>query len=269
MHRLLPGVVIVASLLAAVACARAAPASPAAPPSQPREASAAGAPSDQKAVADFYTGKTVRIVVGFAPGAAFDLFSRLLAKQIGRYLPGNPTIIVENRPGAASVLAANTIYNVEPKDGTVIGHIESNLALLQAIGADGLQLDVTKFNWLGAASKTPSTCAIRTDLGINELPELIGGREIVVGTTGPGTNTYNPPASMNAALGTRFKLISGYSGLANVVLAFQGKEVDGFCGSLNFMERQASLFESNEAKVIAIMGATTPVHPLLKAHVVG
>src|SRR5438105_1821672 len=107
---------------------------------QPSEQASAssGQAFDERAVADFYRGKTVRILVGFGPGGAFDVYSRLLAKHMPQYIPGNPTIVVENRPGAASAIAANFVYSVEPKDGTVIGSFNESLVMQQLLEADGI-----------------------------------------------------------------------------------------------------------------------------------
>jgi tripartite-type tricarboxylate transporter receptor subunit TctC len=281
MHRSSPGLLVVAILaLTATVCAPPAQPGPsaartAATPTQPSPPAAQTgatpaakpAPSDQGAVAGFYRGKTIRIVAGAPPAGLFDQFSRLLARHMPKYLPGQPTIIVENRPGAGTMLAANAVYNVEPKDGTVIAHINSGLSLLQAIGGEGIQFDIEKFTWLGAAMRDPQVCVARADLGIQSVQELIRGRELIVGTSGPGSNLHDTPHVLKEALGINFRLVSGYGGMAPIVLAFEGKEVDGYCSGMNSVTSQFGRLlegENPSGRPIVVTGAEPLDHPLLK-----
>ncbi len=247
--------------------ATAVPAKPTpAPAAQPSPTSKPAA-FDERAVADFYRGKTIRIVVGFAPGGAFDVYSRILAKYLPKYLPGSPTVIVENRPGAGSVLAANAVYNTEPKDGTVIGSFNEFLVLQQLMDAPGIQFDTGRFQWLGSSVSTFSACLARTDVGIRSIQEIMDGKELVVGTTGPGAATHDTPAVLNAALGTRFKLVPGYDGIAKVQLALESKEVDGYCVSFDAVQivgRHMLEGDSPSARVLVVMGDKTLDHPFLK-----
>ncbi len=190
------------------------------PASKPTEGAApkpaespSGRPAfDEKAVADFYRNKTVRIIVGFDPGGAFDGYSRLLARHMARHLPGNPTIIVENRPGAASRLAANAVYNTEPKDGTVIASINQNLVMEQVLDPTGIEFDSAKFNWLGSAASSPGGCAVRVDTGISTIRDVMDGREVVIAADQPGSNAFDIPAVLNATLGTRSRSSPGTRG---------------------------------------------------------
>ena len=241
------------------------PASEAAPQMSPVTASSPQL--DDRAIADFYRGKTIRFVVGFAPGGAFDLYSRLLAKHMPKHLPGNPTMVVENRPGAGSALAANLVFNTEPKDGTVIASINEFLVLQQLLGAPGMEFDAARFQWLGSSVDTFSTCVARADAPITRIEDLIAGRELVVGTTGPGAATHDGPAVLNSALGTRFRLVSGYEGIATINLALESREVDGFCVSfdaLTIVARQQ--FDRNPPglKVLVVFGDRTADHPWLR-----
>jgi tripartite-type tricarboxylate transporter receptor subunit TctC len=257
------------------ACAPAAPASPSAAPAQSAQQptaasgqSAGQAGFDEQAVASFYKGKTVRMVVGFAPGGGFDSYARLLAKHMPRHIPGNPTMIVENKPGAASMVAANSVYNLDPKDGTVIANISEGLVLQQAMGLDGIQFDAAKFQWLGNTVKTAYACMARTDSGIENIDQIIGGgKQLITGTQAPGTGNYDAPAVMNATLGTNFKLVPGYDGIAKIRLAFEQREVDGWCQtwesivgtSMQFLEGPNPM-----ARMLIIMGSEVPNHPALK-----
>ena len=109
---------------------------------------------NEKAVADFYRGKQVRIIIGSGPGGTYDIYSRLLAKHMGRFIPGHPSMLVQSRAGAGGLIAANTIYNSEPKDGTVIGSFGETFVLRQAMGAPGIHFDSAKYKWIGSAINT-------------------------------------------------------------------------------------------------------------------
>ena len=121
---------------------------------------------DEKTVGDFYRGKTVRIIIGSGAGGTYDIYSRLMAKHMPRFIPGNPTLLVVPRAGAGGLIAANAIYNSEPKDGTVIGSFGETFVLRKAIGAPGIQFDSAKYQWLGAAINAPLACVARTDSAI-------------------------------------------------------------------------------------------------------
>lgn len=243
---------------------------PAAKPTEapkPAEKPTAALAFDEKAVADFYRGKTVKIVVGSSPGGLPDTNARLLARHMPRYLPGSPTVIVENKPGAGGFLAANAVYNTEPKDGTVLNIFFGTIVLQQALGAEGIQFDAARYQWLGSIARTYAACAVRTDTGVTSLQQLADGQEVVLGTTGPGTTLHDTPSVLNAALGTRFKLVPGYPGINEIVLAIEKKEVDGFCAGFDPMLAAAGrLLEggSPTLKVLVVMGSETPDHPLLK-----
>src|SRR5437763_7281171 len=244
--------------------ASAAPSSAAAPVG----ASSAAQGGDQSAVAAFYRGKTVRIVVGLSPGGGYDLTSRLLARYMAGRIPGNPTMIVENRPGAGTMLAANAVYSSEPKDGTVIGNFDSSLVLLQALGASGIGYDSTRFNWLGATVKDVTGCLIRADAGVTGLADTIAGKEVVLGALALGNNSYDVPMVLNATLGTHFKMVPGYGGTSQFRLAMESQETDGYCvtyRSAILVNDQPMLQESPpRARMLVIMGEKAPDSPFLR-----
>jgi tripartite-type tricarboxylate transporter receptor subunit TctC len=248
---------------------------PAAKPATAASPAAAAAPKpaakpafDEKAVTDFYAGKTVRIVVGLGAGGGYDLTSRLIAKYLPKYLPGNPTVIVENRPGAGSALAANSIYATEPKDGTVIGNISPTLVLRQALGQAGVEYDASKLQWLGSTAKDFTACLVRSDTGITSIQDTINGKEIVLATLGPGDNSQDVPAVLNATLGTNFKLVSGYDGTSKFRLAVESKEADGFC--ITFISAilvgDSPWLEGSDpfARLIVAVTDQLPDHPFLR-----
>lgn len=216
---------------------------------------------------DFYRGKTIRIVVGAAPGGTYDIYSRLLARHMPRHIPGEPMIIVQNRPGAGTLIAANAVYNTEPRDGTVIGTFSEGLILQQAVGGPGVEFDAAKFQWVGSLVKTAHACVARTDSAIASFQDVIEGKPFAVGTQSPGSTTYNVPAVINGALETRMKLVTGYPGVARIVPAARAGEVDGYCASWLGMLSTGShreLLEGGVTRFIIILGDKTPDHPLLK-----
>jgi tripartite-type tricarboxylate transporter receptor subunit TctC len=217
-----------ASAPAAASPAAQAVSSPAVTPQPSGSPAAASAPVDVKAVADFYRGKTVHIIVGFAAGGGFDLYSRLIAKYMGKYIPGEPTVIVENMPGASSVLAMNHIYNVAPKDGTIIGNVIGSIALQQLFNVQGVQFDMAKVQYLGMP--VPGTLAPAVDrrAGISSVNDILGpnAKELIVGTTAPGAGNHDGAVLMKEVLGANIKIVPGYAGTAQVRLAMDNNEVN-------------------------------------------
>ena len=226
-------------------------------------ASVAGA---ENPVADFYKGKSIRIVVAYPPGGAYDLYSRLVARHLGRHVPGNPRVIVQNMPGAGGLVAAKAVYVVEPQDGTVIVHTNQFLVLQQALGQPGLEIDAAKFNWLGSAYKSLGHCAVRRDLGITRIEQIIEGKEVNTAVQAPGTFGYDMPAVLNAALGTRFKLVPGYPGLARILAAVEQKEADAFCTGDPFQPVVTPILGGDDpiARVVVILGNEPSDHPMLR-----
>ncbi|MBI2180305.1 MAG: hypothetical protein HYU31_05735 [Deltaproteobacteria bacterium] len=227
------------------------------------------APGFSASVEEFYRGRTIRIVVGFGPGGANDTNARLLQKVFSKYIPGNPTIVVENKPGGGSMLAANTVYNTEPQDGTVIGAFTQDLVLQQALAAPGVRFDAAKYQWIGSAVETAGMCAARTDSGVTRIEDTIGerGKQLVVSSFGKGTPSHIPPAVFNATLGTKFKIVTGYEGGAAQRLAVKNKEVQGFCTQVQLITSLAAdMFEGPGAccKVLIVTGSEVEDHPFLK-----
>jgi tripartite-type tricarboxylate transporter receptor subunit TctC len=241
-------------------------AAPTAAPASSAAGSAASA-SDAQGVEGFYRGKTVRILVGYGPGGPYDTFSRIVARYMTQYIPGRPTVVIENRPGAASLLAANLVYNSEPKDGTAIVNASSGLAMLQLLGKEGVSFDAARFQWLGGGNKTISTCAARTDSGVNSIQDVMGpnAKQLVVAAIGPGTGTYDTPVTLNAVLGTNLKIVSGYDSTAKVILAIEAQEATGMCANLDTMTSTVRpLFEADTLKMIVMMGHEPNDHPWLR-----
>jgi tripartite-type tricarboxylate transporter receptor subunit TctC len=192
--------------------------------------------------AQYYAGKTVTIIVGYKTGGGYDATARLLARHLPKHIPGKPTVIVQNMPGANSIIAANHVYNVAKPDGLTVATFNRNLPIAQLTGVQGVKFDMTRFAWVGSAASESTILAIRTDLPYKTFEDLKrADKEIVIGATGPGANTYDFPLLLKELLGVKIKLVSGYPSSSDIMLAVERKEVDGRAGSyssiLRFIER--------------------------------
>jgi tripartite-type tricarboxylate transporter receptor subunit TctC len=182
------------------------------------------------ATEDFYRGKTVRIVVGFTPGGGFDTYSRVIARHMGKHIPGNPTIVVENMPGAGSMIAANYTYNQAKPDGLTIGNFIGPLVLQQVLGNPAAKFDGKRFGWIGDPIPSHSVCALSRQSGIATVEEWYAAkRPVKIGGTGPGSDTVDVVKLLQAATGLPIQLIAGYKGTADVRLAVETGEVDAMC----------------------------------------
>jgi tripartite-type tricarboxylate transporter receptor subunit TctC len=184
------------------------------------------------ALAQSFAGKTVTVIVGYKPGGGYDATARLLARHLPKHLPGRPTVIVQNMPGANSVIAANHAYNVAKPDGLTIATFNRNLPIAQLTSVQGVKFDITKFAWIGSAANESTILAIRADLPYKNFEELRKAKEpVVIGSTGPGANTHDFPLLLKDLVGLNFKIVSGYSSSADIMLAIERKEVDARAGS--------------------------------------
>jgi tripartite-type tricarboxylate transporter receptor subunit TctC len=180
--------------------------------------------------AAFYRGKTVSIVVGSGAGGGFDTTARIVARHIGRHIPGTPTVIVVNMPGGGGLVAANHLFNAAPKDGTVIGLFHEAQVMNQLTGGEGVQFDLLKFNWLGSSYDDPNVCIVRADTSVTTLRDVIGrAKPIVIGGTGPGSNSYDAPRVVAKATGANLKAVAGYSTTNDARVGIERGEVQGMC----------------------------------------
>jgi tripartite-type tricarboxylate transporter receptor subunit TctC len=184
---------------------------------------------DEKSVADFYRGKTVRIIVGFSAGGGYDQYSRLIARHLSRHIPGNPNVLVDNMAGAGSMIAANHIYNAAPKDGTVIGNISGPIVLEQLFGNPAVQYDMGKFRYLAVPVSESYLMIAHKRTGITKFDDVRGekGKLLTMGAI-PGSTVEHAPIMVKEVLNTNLKVVSGYKGTAEVRLALDSGEVDGF-----------------------------------------
>ena len=179
-----------------------------------------------QSVADFYRGKTLTVLIGVSPGGEYDLQARLVARYIGRHIPGNPNVVAQNMLGAGGLTEANYLYNIAPKDGSVFGMIQNALPIMQAVGLPGPQFDASKFNWIGAIAATVETLALWHTSGVRTVEEA-RQKEVVIGAVGRGGITDTFPRMMNEFAGTKFKIVVGYPGGNDVNLAMERGEVAG------------------------------------------
>jgi tripartite-type tricarboxylate transporter receptor subunit TctC len=204
----------------------------------------------------------VRIVVGLGPGGGFDTYSRAIGRHLGRFIPGNPTVVVENMPGAGSLIAANHLYSVAPKDGTVIGNIHGNLFMQQAFEAEGVRFDATRFGYLGVPAIDNILCVTHRRTGFKSLRDAQnpGGRQLVLGGTAFGATTDDDAAILKEALDLNVKLVQGYDGTAKIRLAMEQGELDGLCG-WSWESIKTSNYEQIVSGEYVIIGQATE-HPL-------
>jgi len=179
--------------------------------------------------AEFYRGKTVTLEKSSSVGGGYDIHGRLLARHMSKYIPGNPVVVPKNVEGAGGLRLANLLYNTAPRDGSVFGIIYRSTAFEPLFGNKAAQLDATKLTWIGSASNEVSICVAWHTTGITSIEDL-KTKELLVGSTGPGADTHQFTRIINGVFGTRMKLISGYPGGNEIVLAMERGEVGGRCG---------------------------------------
>jgi tripartite-type tricarboxylate transporter receptor subunit TctC len=184
-------------------------------------------------VADFYKGKRLNMVIGYGPGGGYDTYARVIAQHIGKHIPGNPTVIVQNMPGAGSLRAANYLYNVAPKDGLTIGIFARNMPLLGLLKTDqNVQFDPRKFTWLGSSSSFANDAyllLIRKDARMKTVDDARrpGGAPLLLGSTAEGTSSDAMPILLREMLGFNIKLIPGYTDSGQLFLAMERGEIEG------------------------------------------
>jgi tripartite-type tricarboxylate transporter receptor subunit TctC len=180
-------------------------------------------------VEDFYKGKTLSMVIGNEPGTGLDVFGRALARHIGRHIPGQPNVVVQNMQGASGITPANWLYNVAPKDGTVMMTFVHTVVFEPLMGNSAAKFDVGKFTWIGNMDEGIGICGVSKSSGIGKFDELLT-REAVFGATGTTGPLGKYALAVKNLLGAKIKLVSGYQGSASVKLAMNRGEVDGICG---------------------------------------
>jgi tripartite-type tricarboxylate transporter receptor subunit TctC len=240
---------------------------------------AAGAPAARAdAVADFYRGKEITILVGYGAGGGYDTTARLFAQHLGKHVPGKPAVIVQNMPGAGSMKVANHVFGVAPKDGTVLGIFASSTALEPLFGNKAAAYDPRNYEWVGSLHRDIASCGVwkGAGQGIKSLPDLIAAKKTVTfGSTSPAAITAQHPLFLKNVLNANLKVIFGYKGTKDVSLAMMRGEVDGSCGMFESSVRSSfdQHIKAGEFKIITqfgrdrtvpYFGDATPLYSLLK-----
>ena len=218
---------------------------------------------DSTAVAQegFFQGKTIRIIVGFSAGGGFDAYSRTIGRHIGKYIPGSPTVLVENMAGAGSMIAVNYTYNQAKPDGLTIGNWIGGLVLQQYLGAKGVSFDAQKFEWVGSPVRINNICAFTKKSGITSLDKWLQSKALVkIGAEAAGSTTADIPRLLMKYTKLPIQLIEGYKGVADVRLATESGEVAGFCSSWEGTKTSwRSVLDAGEGSVV--LQATPKPHP--------
>ena len=182
----------------------------------------------QPSVESFYKDKRVRMLVGYGVGTGNDLYLRLLARHIGKYIPGKPTMVPENMPGAGGIVMFNHLYSVAPRDGSVLAHPSRSLVTEPLYGNAQARYDAQKFGWLGSMNRDVATCIAWGKSGVKTIEDA-KRREVAVGSTGASAESNYFPKLLNAVLGTKFKTVLGYPDSGAVGIAMERGELDGYC----------------------------------------
>jgi len=185
---------------------------------------------------DFYQGKTIRMMVFGAPGGGYDTYTRMIARHIVRYIPGQPSAVVENMEGAGGLVLANYLYKRAEPDGLTFGTFNNSLIVQHALGDPRIRLDFTKYGWVGAPSVGAPMCMVMGFTGLKTLQDVLNYKKpLKVGATRAGSTGYDLPLIMNKTLGTNFEVISGYTGTSTTRVALQKRELQAFCSQWESM----------------------------------
>jgi tripartite-type tricarboxylate transporter receptor subunit TctC len=198
---------------------------------------------------EFYKGRQIQLIVGYEAGNDYDIGARLLARYLSRQLPGQPTVIVQNMPQAAALASANFIYARAPRDGSVIGSISRNLPSQAVMRLPNIEADARRYNWLGGTSFPGRICVVTSDAPVKTIDDLFF-KELLTGSVGIGSSTSIVPTVINNVLGTKFKMIEGYRGAQDIILAMQRGEVQGACMSYGQFRSHEQLIREGKFRII-------------------
>ena len=213
------------------------------------------------AQANFYEGKTIRLIVGFTAGGGYDAYTRTIGRHMGKHIPGNPVMIVENMPGAGSMISANYTFKAAKPDGLTIGHFIGGLFLQQLLGKPGIEFDAAKFQYVGVPGQDNFVIGIAKSTGITDVESWLASKQIVkFGGVASGSGSDDIPNVLKATLGLPIQLVSGYKGTADVRLAFNSGEVAGLSNSWESTKSTwRKELETGELKLV--LQATLKPHP--------
>lgn len=215
------------------------------------------APANAQGAAEFFKGKTVTINIGFPPGGGYDANGRMLARHFGKFIPGNPNVIAANMPGAGSLVAANTVFNTAPKDGTSLVIFAASVAVEAILGNPAVKFDPLAYNWLGSMAQEVAYCGVWQKPGVASDWAGVMKQETIFGGGAPAAITSQHPAVLKNVLGAKIRIIPGYRGTADINLAMQKGEVNGGCGMFGSSIRSqwAQYLTGGQLKLVLQMGA--------------
>jgi tripartite-type tricarboxylate transporter receptor subunit TctC len=208
-------------------------------------------PAAAQSVSDFYQGRQVTLMVGSSPGGGYDAVARLVARHLGRHIPGNPNIIVQNTPGGGSINMTNRLVRAMAQDGTYLGLVQRGVLLSQLTKQPGVQFDIAKINWIGSVSPEIALVVSWQTAPVKTVQDLLA-KQLIVGGTGVTSDLESSARMLNATIGAKFKIISGYPGQADVLLAMERGEVEGSADWSwdEIKTRHASYLEQNKIHLI-------------------
>jgi tripartite-type tricarboxylate transporter receptor subunit TctC len=223
---------------------------------------AAAPPLAADEVTDFYKGKSGTLFVGYPPGGGYDVYARLIARYLTKHVPGNPQFVARNKPGAASLNLVSELYNVLPRDGTVIGMFARSVAMDRLLGRDGANFNPVELNWIGSANNEVSICAVWHAVGIRSIAEFMA-RPLIFAGNAPGSESDVFPHILNNLVGTKFKVVSGYPGVNDLSLAMERGEAEGRCGWTWSAAKAAKADWIRDKKIYIALQFATEKHPEL------
>lgn len=218
-------------------------------------------PGAAVAQSEFYKGKTLNVYIGFAPGGSYDFYGRLVARHIGKHLPGNPTVVPNSMPGAGSLRAANFLYNVAAKDGTAMGTVTQTLPMEEALGNTAVKFKANEFAWIGRATDVFDV-AIAWHTARAKTWEDVRIHETTMANTGPGSTTYGFPKLLNALGGTKFVLVRGYPGSTQAMLAMEQGETDSSSTSWNTLRTSRANWVRDKQVNVLVMYSRSRIKDL-------
>ena len=226
------------------------------------------APAPAQSVADFYAGKSISLLIGFSTGGGYDAYARLMARYLGRFIPGNPKILPQNMPGAGSLKVVNYLYSVAPKDGTAIAHFAPGVMFEPLLGrpsAEIGQFQATNFTWIGSVSKEVSVCAFMASTGIKTWADM-QTKKYIIAASGGGAESDVFPTVLKNMFGLPLKLVTGYPGGSEMTLAMERHEADGRCGWswTSLLSRSKALLDTKQINLTLQIALESDPDPYLK-----
>ena len=226
------------------------------------ELAVAGPASAQEAVANFYKGRAVTLLIGVNVGASYDLEGRLIARHLGRFIPGNPTIVPQNMLGGGGIVMANYMQAIAPRDGSYLAMAPNTLPMAQAVGLEGVKFELGAFNWLGSVMPMAHSALIASSASGVKTFEELRKREVTNGASPKGSFTYTMPALLNDLAGAKLKIVAGYQGINTIYLALERGEVDTVAVTWNDFEKEkADLIRDGKARALVQSSPPSPTLP--------